>query len=252
MTIPAWGTMWGLSAAVFAAFKALAWWPERARGTPARTAGFLAAWPGMDARAFLDTARRPARPAAREWLFALAKTAFGAALLWIVTPLVAPPLLRGWIGLVGMIFVLHFGAFHLASLAWRARGVEATPLMRAPILATSLADFWGRRWNLGFRDPAHRFIFAPLAPRVGPAWAAMAVFLASGLIHDLVISVPAGAGYGLPTAYFLVQGLGSLAERRFRIAGRFFTILVVAGPVYWLFHPPFVRHVIVPFLEVIA
>src|SRR5262245_37113716 len=147
MKIPAWGAMWGLAAAVFAAFKLLSWWPERRRGTPARTAAFLFAWPGMDARAFLDETRRPEPPAAGEWLFAAAKTAFGAALVWLVSPLASPHLLRGWIGLVGMIVVLHFGAFHLVSLFWRRRGVDAEPIMRAPILSTSLAELWGRRWN---------------------------------------------------------------------------------------------------------
>lgn len=241
--------MWGLAAAVFAAFKVLAWWPERARG---RTAAFLFGWPGMDARAFLDRERRPPAPAVAEWIFAGAKTALGAALIWAVAPRVSPPLLRGWTGLVGMIFVLHLGAFHLVSLAWRRLGVDAAPIMRAPILSASLAELWGRRWNLGFRDSAHALIFAPLAPRVGAAWAAFAVFVVSGLVHELVISVPAGGGYGLPTGYFVLQGLGTLAERRFPIAGRPFTILVAVGPVFWLFHPPFVRNVIVPFLEVIA
>ena len=89
----------------------------------------------------------------------------------------------------------------------------------------------------------------------------MAAFLVSGAIHELVISVPAGAGYGLPTAYFLVQG-GAVILERSRIGrrmglragwrGRVFALLVVAAPAFWLFHPPFIRNVILPMLTAIG
>ena len=86
--------------------------------------------------------------------------------------------------------------------------------MHAPILATSLGDFWGRRWNLAFRDLAHSYIFRPLIRRTGPAAATLAAFVASGVIHDAVISIPARGGYGLPTLYFSIQGVAVLIERR--------------------------------------
>ena len=250
--IPRWGWMWALAVAIFATCKAASWIPHRAAGTAARSAGYLILWPGMDARSFLDAGHRPARPGVAEWLFAAGKTLFGSALMWLVAPLATAPLLRGWIGLVGMIFILHFGTFHLVSLAWRRAGVQAEPIMRAPVLASSLGDLWGKRWNLGFRDLAHGLIFARVAPRLGTGGAALAVFVASGLVHDLVISVPAGGGYGLPTAYFLLQGVGVLAERKLKFSSRLFAILVAAGPAYFLFHPTFVRNVFLPFMEVIS
>ena len=67
---------------------------------------------------------------------------------------------------------------------------------------------WGKRWNLGFRQLAHELIFRPLYRTLGPETAGFLVFTASGLIHDLVISLPARGGYGLPTLYFLIQGAG--------------------------------------------
>lgn len=70
---------------------------------------------------------------------------------------------------------------------------------------------------------------------------------------NLVISLPAGAGYGLPTAYFLLQGIGILFERALpQIRGRIFTILITAVPAFWLFHPPFVHNVILPFMNAIG
>ena len=86
------------------------------------------------------------------------------------------------------------------------------------------------------------------------------VFVASGLIHDFVISLPAGAGYGLPTAYFALQGAGVAFERspvgkrldlRRGIRGWLFMAVLTAGPAFWLFHPPFLRNVVLPFMHVI-
>jgi hypothetical protein len=81
------------------------------------------------------------------------------------------------------------------------------------------------------------------------------------VVHDLVISLSAGGGYGGPTLYFMIQGVGLLVERsRFGKRcglgegwrGRLFTALVVVGPAYGLFHPPFVSEVVLPFLDVIG
>jgi D-alanyl-lipoteichoic acid acyltransferase DltB (MBOAT superfamily) len=191
------------------------------------------------------------------------KTLLGAALIWAAarTALPVNPLLAGWTGMAGLIFVLHFGAFHLVSLGWRTIGVNAMPVMQNPLRSHSLAEFWGRRWNTAFHELATRFTFRPLRPAVGRAGAALLVFLASGLIHELVISVPAHAGYGLPTGYFVLQGLGVAGERT-RLGRRaglgrgwrgwLFTVIVAAAPAFWLFPPSFVRNVILPMLAFIG
>ena len=155
--IPRWALMWGLAAGIFCACKALAALQHRRLRAPAgRWLGFLLLWPGMDARAFLLEGASP--PSAKTWAVAVSKTAFGAALFWGVAREAEPPLLRGWIGLVGLIFLLHFGVFHLLALGWRSKGVNAVPIMNAPALARSLGEFWGRRWNLAFRDLSHIFL----------------------------------------------------------------------------------------------
>ena len=260
---PAWAFMWALSFSVFAGLKWMSWWMARERvpHTAARSAAYLLAWPGMDAEAFL-AARHPAKPRSQDWLWAAAKTALGILLLWVIARRIpaGQVLLRGWIGLFGLIFLLHFGSFHLISLFWRAMGIDAEPIMAKPIVSKTLAEFWGKRWNLGFRQLAHEYVFKPLQKHVGVTVAGLLVFIVSGLIHDLVISVPARGGYGLPTAYFIFQGLGvtferSTLARRLGLRGatpsRIFTILITAAPAFWLFHPLFVLRVIIPFMHAI-
>jgi hypothetical protein len=255
-TWPPWVVMWATASALFAACKWLTW--RRTPAAPAwRHAAYLVAWPGMDAAAFLSPSARVRRPSAGEWLFAAAKLALGIGLVWGVVRFVPSelPLVRGWVGMVGVVFVLHFGAFHLLSCAWRTVGVNAKPLMHWPILATGVSDFWGRRWNTAFRDLTHRFLFRPLAARVGPRAGLFAGFVVSGLAHELVITVPAGGGYGLPTMYFVLQGAGLLAERAWRLRGwrgRLFAAVVVVGPAGLLFPPVFVTRVVLPFLTAIG
>jgi hypothetical protein len=99
--------------------------------------------------------------------------------------------------------------------------------------------------------------FAPWSRGQAALGATLAVFLFSGLVHDLVISLPVGAGYGGPTLYFVLQGIAVLVERsklgkRAGLGegwpGRLFAAAVVLLPIALLFHPPFVLNAIVPTL----
>jgi hypothetical protein len=264
--LEAWVFMWAMAFALYAGCKWLTYAVAKRRGAQTnwpRALGYLLAWPGMDAAAFLLHQHRPARPQRDEWIFAATKTGFGAALAWLVPRMAAPlsPLLTGWVGMIGLVLVLHFGVFHLLSLCWRSAGINAVPLMSSPLLARSLAEFWGRRWNTAFHELANRFTFRPLRRVAGPAGATLLAFLISGVLHELVISLPARGGYGLPTGYFLLQGLGVIGEhtrlgRRLGLGrgrrGWLLTMLVTAGPAFWLFHPPFVHNVILPMLAAIG
>ena len=264
--VASWIFMWAMTFALYAGYKWLTYRATvRAGGSPdrSRALGYLLAWPGMNATEFFDSEISPTKPRGMEWTFAVTKIGFGTILLWEIarTELPAHPILAGWMGMAGMILILHFGSFHLLSLAWRQAGVKATPLMQNPLQSKSLTEFWGRRWNTAFNELAFRFTFRPLRRLTTPSVAALLVFGLSGLVHELVISLPARAGYGLPTAYFLVQGLGIIAERtRFGrkiglcrgVIGWAFTMLVTASPAFWLFHPPFVNNVILPMLTAIG
>lgn len=253
--------MWGLSFSIYVVLKVLSL-NMRTRSGPAwKHVAYLVAWPGMDVDSFL-TGRPTARPAASEWLFAVAKLSLGVVLIRVVVPSVIQfREIAGWIGMIGIVFVLHFGVFHLLSCLWRSVGVAAVPIMNWPIVSQSMTEFWGRRWNLAFRDLTHRLVFLPLIHRLGPLRALLLGFVISGVIHDLVISWPASGGWGLPTCYFLLQGAGITFERTGigkslglgrGLIGRLYCWLLIALPSPLLLHHPFIDRVILPFLAVIG
>lgn len=216
----------------------------------------------MDADAFLDARQDVPPPVPSTWVWATFETLLGVTLIWFVARFIpqGQPLLRGWVGMVGVILLLHFGTFQIVALLWQSMGVNAAPIMSAPLRSTSLGEFWGKRWNLGFRELAQELIFRPLCRTLGADTAGFLVFGVSGLIHDLVISLPARGGYGLPTLYFLLQGAGVAVERsRFGerlglghgVRGWCFAMVFLTAPIFWLFHPWFVMRVILPFMRAI-
>lgn len=264
-TCPRWAAMWLLCLAIYTGCKLLTLRSINLANIPcSRLIAYLLGWPGLDAVAFLNPAplQKSCRPGITEWLFAIGKLLFGAVLFWIV-PKTLPadwPLVRGWTAMVGIVFLLHFGLFHLLSCFWRAIGIDAKPLMDWPIISTSVSEFWGRRWNRAFRDLTHRFLFRPLTRLIGPRWGLTAGFLFSGLVHELVITVPAGGGYGGPTQFFALQAAALFAERTplahrlglnrpHSFTGWLFTASVLILPAALLFPPPFVHEIILPMLN---
>jgi hypothetical protein len=260
--VPAWVLMWLVAFALFAGFKWWTWWGVSGTETApalARSMAYLFLWPGMGARKFLSTTHQTQAPRPSARIGATTKTLFGATLLWGVARLAGHGLFAGWIGMVGVIFLLHFGLFALLSLFWQSRGIAAPPLMNCPIAAKSLHEFWGRRWNAGFHDIVFGLFFVPLARRCGATAAAIFTFTISGFIHELVITVPAGAGYGLPTLYFTLQGAGIIFERSQLgtqltrgWCGHVFALSVTTLPIFALFPPTFVLRVMIPFLQFIG
>jgi hypothetical protein len=143
--------------------------------------------------------------------------------------------------------ILHFGFFDILAAIYRLRGVAAPKLFRAPLSARSLSEFWSRRWNVGFSEMIALVVHRPLRRVAGDRVALCASFLASGLLHELAISVPVHSGYGLPTAYFLLHGSLVAIERKLgRAPGRVWTLFWLAAPLPLVFHFPFLRGVIWP------
>ena len=99
----------------------------------------------------------------------------------------------------------------LADPAYRRRADSASN----PIAAKTLTEFWGILFNLGFRHLAHYISSSARCTAItGAAGAGFPVFVVSGLIHDLVISLP-GARRPRPVyrVFRLCKDSGVMLER---------------------------------------
>ena len=261
-----WAFMWLMVGAIFMGCKwlTLQQAKQKQRVTISRQLAYLFLWPGMDAVSFLGRREGRTPPSPEAWpnvIAALERIALGALLLWGIARHFTNDLLAGWTGMIGIILITHFGIFGLTAACWQLAGIPARPIMNAPWKAARISEFWGRRWNRAFQQLVIDTLFRRLAGSLGIVRATLVTFFISGLLHELVISLPAGAGYGLPTAYFLLQGWGIIAQRTpmagrlyfsHGASGRIFTLFIVVLPAFGLFHPPFVRGVILPFMHAIG
>lgn len=243
-----WILMWILARAIFFTAKLFMMW-EVGRPEGWRRWAYMAGWPGLDVKPWLRQTAEPAGNGALRWWAGLPALTLGVALIVRSPSVTESAWVQTWVGMLGVILCLHFGVFRWLAFVWQRIGVSVRPIMDAPLLARSLSEFWGTRWNRGFRDFAQCSIGLPMARRWGRGTAFWSVFVFSGIIHEIVISVPAGAGFGWPLAYFLFQGLGIAAERRFAIRSRLWVLLMTGPGALLLFHPPFVERVMAPFLE---
>jgi hypothetical protein len=183
----------------------------------------------------------------------------GAVLLWLVPrflPAATPWTVRFWIALVGFCFVFLVARLDFYAMIFRSMGFAVEKLWDCPIAATSLGDFWGRRWNRLVSGFLREVIFRPMARRAGAKIALFAVFLYSGFYHEMV-SFMARSGYGGPALYFLLQYLGVAIEnsrpargvlRGHPWLGRAWTWAVVVLPVGLFVHPGLVDGFLVPML----
>ena len=237
--------------------------PGRPPLGPSRWLAFAALWPGMRPAPFAR-AFGPPLPGAGELVkLGLARLVLGLALVaaarlaWTRT---GSHLLATALALPGLSFILHFGIFNLAAGAWRHAGVDVHALFRAPLLSRSLDEFWGRRWNRAFSEMTSIGVYRPLSAAVGKPPALVVAFLFSGLLHELAISLPVRAGFGLPLLYFGIHGALMLVERgleragrpvyRRAAVGRAWTTFWLVAPLPILFHRPFLRGVVWPILGI--
>jgi alginate O-acetyltransferase complex protein AlgI len=216
-------------------------------------------WLGMQPRQFLPSYSPPRSPPPT-WRGCLLNAFAGAVLLWgvpLLFPAGTPLLVRAWTGLVGMALLRLFGVLDVVALIFRALGFPVEKAWVNPLAATSLRDFWGRRWNRIMSGLLRDLLFVPLARRVGVLGASAIAFAYSGVLHEFV-SVLARSGYGGPTLYFLIQGVAFAAEgtrigrnllARSPLVGWCWTALVVVAPVGLVLSPAFMAEVIVPALR---
>lgn len=83
---------------------------------------------------------KPPRPA--ESLWTTGKFVFSDALTLGLArqALRIHPLLAGWVGMTGLIFCLHFGAFHLLALGWRQMGVPLEPFVVETVTSSAFGE----------------------------------------------------------------------------------------------------------------
>ncbi|CAH8358810.1 unnamed protein product [Eruca vesicaria subsp. sativa] len=140
-------------------------------------------------------------------------------------------------------------------------GCDIEPVFDEPYLATSLQDFWSRRWNLmvsavlrsTVHIPVQRFATRFLGPNTAVLVGVMASFLVSGLMHELVYFY----AIRLPptwevTCFFVLHGVATTIEiavkRKLRwrpphrgVSG--LAVLVFVGVTgAWLFLPQLLRN----------
>jgi alginate O-acetyltransferase complex protein AlgI len=263
--LPAGGRFLVLSVSVFLAMKAVC-------HASARRRGFTALRPGAWlAYAFLGVGMQPAPFArwggptlpgsARRLLAGLVGTALGLG-AWLALAAFwragAPAVLVGALQLVGAFLLLRFGVFRAGAGALGLFGVEVGPVFRAPERARSLAELWSTRWNRPFSEMLQLAVHRPLRARHGAAAARAAAFVFSGALHEVALSLPVRAGFGLPAAYFLLHGALVALEARWRTRGngperwgargRAWTLACALLPAVLVFHPAFVRGVLLPLL----
>jgi hypothetical protein len=177
-----------------------------------------------------DGAFRGLRPGERprwkpelRWRWLLASCAWGACaapLCWLALfQALALPAPGGWLlrcaaGL-GFAYTGVAGALGLFEFVYRACGLRPPIFHQQPILATSVGEFWGRRWNRIVGSWLFAAFYRPLAARGQPGWGLIAAFVASAVLHLYFTWAAVGLGAGARMALFFVLQLPPLwLERR--------------------------------------
>lgn len=103
-----------------------------------------------------------------------------------------------------------------------------------PPLARSPGDFWGRRWNLVFRNVSHRVLFQRIARSRGVFAAGAAVFLWSIVAHEYLVVATLGYTRGDMALFFGLQGVMTLLLSRIRRGQPWPTLVAVGAHWAWM------------------
>lgn len=151
-----------------------------ARGREAEPAKALVARPGL----WMAELRQTTQDYAGLALAGMVRSTFGA----VASPWSGAGVLYAEVWTVYLFLRLFTGAFAtlLALAGYHGRQMWGDPLTRA----TSISDFWSRRWNLLIHGLFRRTVFAPLTARGVPASAAGALaFALSGAFHEYAFAL---------------------------------------------------------------
>lgn len=179
---------------------------------------YMSIWPGLrplERRVMSDeecaeTSHRFARGYVIFWIGLL------SAILLALNYKSLPPSTVGWLGLISLITMIHFGFSDVLSALMRVTGWNVKPLFDEPWAAADMREFWSRRWNAAFVEMNHVLVLPALRTVLPGTMAIFSVFLISGILHEIGISYAAGSGWGTPAIYFLIQGAWFLIEHQMR------------------------------------
>jgi hypothetical protein len=106
-------------------------------------------------------------------------------------------------------------------LIFRHDPLQWPPIFHAPWFATSLNDFWSRRWHQIFRDSFVSFGGKPLFLLFGRAGGVLGAFLVSGILHDFgTWGMGNGGDFRCIAGFFVINGIGMILEHTWkRITG---------------------------------
>jgi len=224
---------------------------------------FACCWAGMRAQPFENISNEPLPYAWKMIWFGISRFIVGVTLVCSAHYVLLLPLSIfityvsiSAILLIGLSLILHFGMLNISAGVLRLKGIAAYPLFRQPAKALSLTEFWSKRWNLAFSEMTSLTIFRPFKSKTGSAVALMASFIFSGFLHELALSIPVKGGYGLPTLYFVLQGLLVLVEKALsnngilflknKLIARVWVFFWLVVPAPLLFHAKFIDQVVWP------
>ncbi len=105
----------------------------------------------------------------------------------------------------------------MGQLIFALSGKSSFPIHRHPFLATSLSDFWGRRWNLWVQDWLRDI--SRFTKRFHLGQRLFVTFFFSGLFHELMLNLPYWISFrrcyfGTMMIYFFIQGWGLWMEKK--------------------------------------
>ncbi|MES2274822.1 MAG: membrane bound O-acyl transferase family-domain-containing protein [Bacteroidota bacterium] len=224
---------------------------------------FALGWAGMREQPFETLGGKPLPNAGVMVWFGISRVIAGGLLIALAHIIVSLNLNHTFIYicvssilLVGLSLILHFGLLSISAGMWRFSGANTYYLFKQPAKATSLTEFWSKRWNLAFTEMTSIAIFRPLRNRIGGGAALMLAFAFSGLLHEIALSVPVNSGYGLPMLYFIIQGILVLLEKvmtrnkimflQHKIIGRVWIFFWLIAPAPLLFHTQFIKEIVWP------
>jgi hypothetical protein len=250
MTTDAFTRMVGICCVLLGGMKGLVYaeWARTEKLSLPRYAIFSFLWFGMDPGTFRF--KNPNISWKNDIAIGSILTINGLVGSWLVANL-------GWnhifIMFIPLSIAFHFGLLRILKGTLRYFGFPVRTLFPNPLETRGIGDFWSRRWNVGYSQMMQRLVGRPIETIAGKSAGVMAVFICSGLLHEIAITLPVISGFGLPTLYFTFHGLLTLLEKKWnRSIGKIPTLICVILPLGWLFPETFQIEVIEKFLEVIG